>query len=310
MRSGQWTTGGTGASLFVLVILVWSLCATPVAAGPRVSLPPLCGLAATPPPSWEHVVWIFFENHSFDEIVGSVEAPFINHGLIPGCGLATNYRGLTHPSVPNYIAATSGLPLDALGPLANDCNATGPCHTDAMSIFQLAPSWGAYEQSMRRPCTHFFTGLYAASHNPAVYYTNLTDCGARDVNIRALRSALDGDTLPAFVFITPNICDSMHSCAVGNGDGWLRHVIRRLASSPAYQRGTMAVFVTFDESDPDDSDNRIATLVISPSTPPHTRSGQGFNHYSLLRTTEEMLGLGPLLGEARRARSMRPAFNL
>lgn len=255
-------------------------------------------------------MWIFFENHSFDEIVGSGDAPVINRELIPRCGLATNYHDLTHPSVPNYIAATSGLALDALGPLSDDCNATGPCHTNAMSIFAQAPSWGAYEESMRRPCTHWFTGLYAASHNPAVYYTNLTDCRARDVNIRALRPALDGDTLPAFVFITPNMCNSMHNCSVGTGDGWLHHVIRRLAASPAYARGSMAVFVTFDESDPDASDDRIPTIVISPSTPPHTRSGQPFNHYSLLRTTEEMLGLDHLLGEARRARSMRPAFNL
>lgn len=273
-------------------------------------LPPLCGLVGTPPPRWEHVVWIFFENHSYDEIVGSADAPFMNHALIPRCGLATNYRDLTHPSVPNYIAATSGLALDALGPLANDCNATGPCHTNARSIFQLAPSWGAYEESMRRPCTHWFTGPYAASHNPAVYYTNLTDCAANDVNLRALRPALDGDTLPAFVFITPNMCDSMHNCSVGTGDGWLRHIIRRLGSSPAYQRGTTAVFVTFDESDPGDSDDRVATLVISPSTPARTRSGEPFNHYSLLRTTEEMLGLDPLLGEARHARSMRAAFNM
>ncbi|HLY39024.1 MAG TPA: alkaline phosphatase family protein [Candidatus Binatia bacterium] len=298
------------ALLSPLVLIAAVAVASAARAIPPPPLPPLCGLVATPPARWEHVVWIFFENHSYDEIVGAPDAPFMNHALIPRCGLATNYRDLTHPSVPNYIAATSGLPLNALGPLANDCNATGPCHTNAPSIFSLAPSWGAYEESMHRPCTHFFTGAYAASHNPAVYYTTLANCAANDVNIRALRPALDADTLPAFVFITPNMCHSMHNCSVGTGDGWLRHVIRRLGESPAYMRGTMAIFVTFDESDPDDSDDRIATLVISPSTPVRTRSGEPFSHYALLRTTEEMLGLQPLLGEARRARSMRPAFDL
>jgi len=293
----------------VLSSLVLIAAVAVASAAPPPPLPPLCGLVATPPARWEHVVWIFFENHSFDEIVGSGDAPVMNH-VVRQCGLATNYRDLTHPSVPNYIAATSGLPLDALGPLANDCNATGPCHTNAQSIFSLAPSWGAYEESMHRPCTHWFTGAYAASHNPAVYYTNLPSCAANDVNIRALRPTLDADALPAFVFITPNMCHSMHNCSVGTGDGWLRHVIRRLAESAAYARGTMAIFVTFDESDPDDSDDRIATLVISPSTPSHTRSGQSFDHYALLRTTEEMLGLQPLLGQARRAHSMRAAFDL
>ena len=163
---------------------------------------------------------------------------------------------------------------------------------------------------MRRPCTHVFTGLYAASHNPAVYFTDLPDCAVHDVNLHALRAALAADTLPAFVFIAPNLCHDMHSCSVGTGDAWLRRALRRLATSAAYQRGTMAVFVTFDESDKDSSDGRIATFVVSPSTPPDTRSSVSFTHYSLLRTTEEMLGLSPLLGEARRAHSMRPAFNL
>src|SRR5206468_9455594 len=104
-----------------------------------------------------------------------------------------------------------------------------------------------------------------ASHNPAVYFTNLPDCAEHDVSFHDLKPALDGDALPAFVFITPNMCHDMHNCSVGTGDAWLRHAIRRLAASAAYQRGTMAVFVTFDESDPDDSgDARIATFVISP----------------------------------------------
>jgi hypothetical protein len=280
------------------------------AAAAPAPVPPLCGLTTAAPARWEHVVWIFFENHSFGEIVGSGAAPFMNRILARQCGLATNYRDLTHPSVPNYIAATSGLALDALGPLANDCNATGPCHTSAPSIFALAPSWGAYEESMRRPCTHWFTGPYAASHNPAVYYTDLPDCRAHDVNLRGLQPALDGDTLPAFVFITPNMCHSMHDCSVGTGDGWLRHVVRRLAASAAYRRGTTAIIVTFDESDKDSSDDRIATFVIAPSTPTRARSGAPFTHYSLLRTTEEMLGVAPLLGQARHARSMRAAFGL
>ena len=285
------------------------LLATSVAAQTS-AVAPMCGTLSTPPATWEHVVWIWFENHSYGAVVGSPDAPHINKRIIRGCGLATNYHALTHPSVPNYIAATSGLPLNALGALRNDCNATGPCHTGADSIFAVAPSWNAYEESMRRPCTHWFTGAYAASHNPAVYYTNLHDCRERDVNIRALKPALANDTLGSFVFITPNMCDSMHNCSVGTGDAWLWRIVQRLTASPAYQHGTMAIFVTFDESAADDSSNRIATLVISPSTVPHTRSGKLFNHYSLLRTTEEMLGIDRLLGEARRAPSMRAAFNL
>ena len=50
---------------------------------------------------------------------------------------------------------------------------------------------------MRKPCTRFFTGLYAASHNPAVYYDRLADCSQRAVNLGALRGDLSADALPS-----------------------------------------------------------------------------------------------------------------
>ena len=279
------------------------------AAAVPADIPGLCGTRTTAPPTWDHVLWVFFENHSYSEVVGSRAAPFMNR-VARSCGLATNYRTLTHPSLPNYIAATSGLALDQLGPLGNDCNATGSCHTNAPSIFAQVPSWRAYAESMRRPCTHVFTGRYAASHNPAVYYRSLTDCATNDVNFHQLKVDLDTNALPAFAFVTPNLCHAMHGCSVTTGDQWLRRFITRVAASAAYAEGKTAIFVTFDESDKDSSDNRIATFVISPSTPAGARTGQGLSHYSLLRTTEEMLGLDQFLGQAARAHSMRAAFGL
>ncbi|HKA28949.1 MAG TPA: hypothetical protein VKH82_06220, partial [Candidatus Binatia bacterium] len=88
----------------------------------------------------------------------------------------------------------------------------------------------------------------------------------------------------------------------------------------AYQRGTMAIFVTFDEGERGGSNRctfntrdagcHVPIIVVAPSTPAGARSGALFNHYSLLRTTEEMLGITDYLGAARNAHSMRAAFNL
>jgi hypothetical protein len=266
------------------------------------------------------VVWIWFENHGYDEIVGSAAAPFINRTLIAGCGLATNAHNETHPSLPNYIAATSGLPPGRLGRWATDCNATAGCLTRAPSLFGQAASWGAYAESMPKPCVHWFTGPYAASHNPAVYYRALADCPLHDVPYARLQQDLDADTLPAFVFVTPNMCHDMHNCPVETGDAWLAHAMRALVASAAYQRGTMAIFVTVDEGEHGRSDHctfnthdpgcHIPIIVVAPSTPAGTRSNALFNHYSLLRTTEEMLGITDYLGGARNAHSMRAAFNL
>jgi hypothetical protein len=72
--------------------------------------------------------------------------------------------------------------------------------------------------------------------------------------------------------------------------------------------GNTAVFITFDEND-NSPGNIVPTIVISPSTVPGTVSGTAFNHYSLLRTTEEMLGLSQI-GNAATATSMASAFNL
>ena len=160
-----------------LLLLALGCTAGRALAGPA----PFCGTSASPPDSWEHVVWIWFENHGYDEIVGSAAAPFINRTLIAGCGLATNAHNETHPSLPNYIAATSGLPPGRLGRWATDCNATAGCLTRAPSLFGQAASWGAYAESMPKPCVHWFTGPYAASHNPAVYYRALADCPLHDV---------------------------------------------------------------------------------------------------------------------------------
>src|SRR5262245_42302142 len=99
----------------------------------------LCGLQATAPAMYRHVVWIWFESHGFAQVVGSRAAPFMNRTLIPACGLATNYHAIAHPSLPNYIAATSGLSGDALGRFAHDCNAVGPCRIGGPSLFGEAP---------------------------------------------------------------------------------------------------------------------------------------------------------------------------
>jgi len=307
----------------VLAALALSMLVYPApgrAAAADVNDPPMCGTRTTPPPTYRHVVWIFLENHGFGSIIGSPDAPFINKTLAAQCGLATNAHNITHPSLPNYIAATSGLGSGALGRFKSDCNATGGCVTRAPSIFAQAPSWGAYEESMPKPCTHWFTGPYAASHNPAVYYKSLPDCALHDVGYGQLQSDLDADTLPAFVFVTPDMCHSMHNCSVATGDAWLAHAVRKLVASPAYKTGTMAIFVTFDEGEKGGSDRcahntqdagcHIPLLVVSPYTQPGTRSRTLVDHYALLRTTEEMLGISTYLGRAKAAPSMRAAFNL
>ena len=84
--------------------------------------------------TYRHVIWIWMENHSSSAIIGSSQAPYVNT-LAQECGLATNYHNITHPSLPNYIAATSGLSYSALPDFLPDCSPSANCDTLAKSIF-------------------------------------------------------------------------------------------------------------------------------------------------------------------------------
>src|SRR5262249_42887494 len=120
----------------------------------------------------------------------------------------------------------------------------------------------------------------------------------------ALVDDLAADTLPSFSFITPDLCDDTHDCSVTQGDRWLADWMPRILKSAAYRSGRTAVFITYDDYTP------VPNVVIAPSVQAATVVDDAFDHYSLLRTTEEMLGLTPLLGAATEATSMRGAFQM
>ena len=131
------------------------------------------------------------------------------------------------------------------------------------------------------------SGQYAVRHNPAACYTNIrTDCQTYDVPLGSTP-----DISARFTFVTPNVCNDMHDCTVQTGDSWLSTLLPKVFSSAEHQAGRTAVFLTWDE-DESSASNHIATLVIAPSVAPGTTSSTSCDHCSMLRTTEELLGLG------------------
>ena len=306
----------------IAIVFAALLSAAPASA--QSTMGAFCGIKNRHPRQYAHVVWIWMENHDYGQIVGSPDAPYIN-SLIGACGLATNFHNITHVSLPNYIGAVTGLPLEDLLKFRFDCSPSATCSTDGPSIFSQVPSWKAYMESMTTNCQP--TGFigYAVRHNPPPYLTSLAaTCPTLDVAYTDLQADLDNDTLPAFSFITPNSVNDMHDgsdpVAIQNGDNWLAAELPKILNSAAYQSGTTAIFITFDEGEggtfgedcaanPGDESCHVATIVISPSTPAGVTSDRLFTHYSLLKTTEQMLRV-PRLGVARRARSMRHAFRL
>jgi phospholipase C len=292
--------------------------ATPAVAGARPTASSPCGQTRIAP-VYQHVIWVFMENHSYDTIIGSPDAPYANT-LANECGLATNYHNITHPSLPNYIAATSGLPMTTVrNKFASDCTVSKTCRTAAPSIFGQVSSWKAYEESMPSNCSVTNSGNYAVRHNPPPYFRTLSGCSTNDVPYTSLSTDLANNTLPAFSFITPNLVDDTHNAGVATGDAWLSTNLQAIFDSPAYAAGTTAVVLTWDEGEGGTSNDcarnttdigcHIAAIVASPSTKAGTKSAKLFNHYSLLRTTEDLLGVPPL-AKAVTAKSMAKAFNL
>lgn len=169
-------------------------------------------------------------------------------------------------------------------------------------------------------CAKANSGDYAVRHNPPAYFATLTTCPADDVPYPQLATDLASNALPAFSFVTPNLISDMHDGTIAQGDSWLSSNLPPILASPAYTSGTTAVFVTFDEgsdggtaedcaTNTSDNSCRVLTIVISPSTPAGSTSATLFNHYSLLATTEHLLGL-PALGQAASAATMTAAFKL
>jgi len=255
-------------------------------------------------------MWVWMENESISSIIGASDAPY-ETALAHRCGLAANYYAITHPSLPNYLAATGGT---TAGVVDDGEPSTHPIA--GSSIFSQVGAarltWRAYAESMPTPCDTVTSGLYAARHNPAVYYVGLRAACAHDdiamgpITSGALHSALEDNSLANFVFVTPNICDDAHSCPVAHGDAWLAAFLSVVFTSRTYRLDHLVVFVTFDEGN---VDNHVPTIVAAPSVPRGTVSEKYFDHYSLLRTAEQLLGLRPLLN-ASRANSMVAVFHL
>jgi hypothetical protein len=92
------------------------------------------------------------------------------------------------------------------------------------------------------------------------------------------------------------------SCRVISG-------VKRFPATEAYRSDTTTIFIRFDEGT---GSNQVTTVVVDPSTPSGTRSATPFDHYSLLKTTEELLGIRTQLAHAGdpATHGMRAAFHL
>jgi phosphatidylinositol-3-phosphatase len=242
------------------------------------------------------------ENHGYNNVIGSSSAPYIN-SLASTYGLATNYFATDHPSLPNYLEATTGGSQGVSNDNDPPANVTG-----APSIFSQLPNGQSRSlmEGMPANCYTSDSGNYVVRHNPEAYLSSVSGgCKSFDVPFGS-----SPDLSAEFTFISPNLIDDMHNGTVADGDNFLKQYVPQLMATPQYQAGNTAIFIVWDEDGSEDGldqeNNHVPCIVISPNT--HSvRDGTSYTHYSLLRTAEQLLGL-PLLGNAASANSMLGRF--
>jgi hypothetical protein len=205
-----------------------------------------CGRSVVAPATYEHVIWIWFENKHLDEVIGNADAPFFSGVAERYCGYATAWLDniLDTDSLPNYIAATAGAncssnTVHAREPdgdrciTENDAPAASCSEVDCegtvstLSIFeqlqQAGKTWKAYQESMPSNCsTANPAGLYWVKHNPAPYFSRLR-----------LPNRFGGNTCAVFDIPFPTTrCDG-DTCTIASG---------RNALADDLARGTLPTF--------------------------------------------------------------------
>lgn len=323
--------------------------------------------AAGASPAIGHVFVINLENKGFDTTWGPTSAaPYLSKTLRAQGNLLTNYYGIGHVSLDNYIAQISGQ-----GPniqTNTDCQVytnfislgittapgqllgtgcvyptsvqTLPGQLDAAGV-----TWKGYMDDMGTACRHPALNSqdqtqsakvgdqYATRHNPFMYFHSIIDnasyCASHVVDYSNLANDLKQEsTTPALSYITPDLCNDGHDAPCVDGrpggltsaDAWLQAQIPMIMASPAYKDNGV-IIITFDESDGPQSDataccgetgnlnsllpgltgmggGRVGALVLSKYATPGSTTATPYNHYSLLRSLEDIFGVKNHLGYA------------
>ena len=249
-----------------------------------------CGQTpSSPVPQARHVFLIVMENHSFDQaMTGAFTA-----SLAAKYGVAENYHAVAHPSVPNYLALTSG----STWGVTDDSYRVLPKQDLGTQLTRAGVSWRAYMEGLTRAGCVSSPLPYDPGHNPFAFYGGR--CPSNVVPLTSLAGDLAAGT-PRFVWITPDRCHDTHDCGVSVGDDWLRWQVGEITATKAWRDGGV-LSITWDEDD-GSADNRVLTLVIAPGSSHHT-SRVRYSHYSLLATIEDLLGVARL-GSAAQATAM------
>ncbi|HEX3336828.1 MAG TPA: alkaline phosphatase family protein [Jatrophihabitans sp.] len=234
-----------------------------------------------------HVVIVVMENHSYGEIIGNAQAPYINALGRRGKSLTQMYA-ITHPSEPNYLALFSG---GTRGVTDDSCPHTFATNNLGHQLLATGRTFAGYSEGLPKTgSTVCAAGAYGRKHAPWVNFADLP----ASVNNPLTAFPTTYSSLPTVSFVIPNLNHDMHNGTIRQGDTWLQQHLGGYANW-AVKHNSLLV-VTWDEDDRSAS-NRIPTVIAGAGITP-ARISTHFTLYSLLRTIEDRYGLTRLGGAA------------
>lgn len=305
---------------------------TPLAVRASAAALSLCGNPEPAPAAIQHVVVVMMENLSYNQVVGSANAPY-QTSLASQCGIAPDYFGATHSSAANYLAVSAG---EYPAASTHGCGSVSACADSSNNLYnQLTTaglSWGGFMESMPVACDPKSGSGYKIGHDPIIFYTDISaaQCQAGDVGVSSLTAQsgalwddLQNQTLPSFSWVTPDESNDGEgggtpAQAEQASDTWLRSFIAMVQQSNSYQAGSTAVLVTYDEGSGADlkvGENctnesldlpvtngvsatqdscHVPLFVVYPYTPAGDSDATFFDHYSITKTVEDLFGLSYL----------------
>lgn len=241
-------------------------------------------------PRPSHTILVILENHSYSDIIGNPEAPYLNSLATHGASFTRSFA-TTHPSEPNYLALFSGSTHKIT---SDSCPHTFTGRNLGSELRTAHDSFTGFSEGLPRTgylgCSD---GAYARKHNPWVNFADLPRSTNRPFSSFPARFS----ALPTLSVIVPNLNHDMHDGTVAQGDRWVSRHLGPYVRAARRHHGLL--IVTWDEDD-GSTPNRIPTIIVGADVKPG-RYAERINDYRLLCTLESAYGL-PLLGHSARER--------
>ncbi|HKW77216.1 MAG TPA: alkaline phosphatase family protein [Terriglobales bacterium] len=277
---------------------------------------PLCAQV----PRSNHVVIVVEENHSFSQVIGNSNMPFLN-GLASQYSLATQYFANAHPSIGNYFMLTTGQIITN----SDSDVATVTADNIVRHLLTAGKTWKGYAESL--PSAGYLGPdrfPYTRHHFPLSYFSDVVNSRVQRLNLvpfTQFAADLGSNQLPNYSMIIPNQQDNGHNCPAGTShcsdaqilramDTWLKNHIGPLLTNPEFRQDGLLIIV-FDEgtaSDKAHGGGHIATVLAGPRVKRGFKSSRFYQHQNALRTVLDALGVNHQLGKAASAQPMSDMY--